>query len=102
MDEPFGSLDEQTRRLLHEDLLQIWESQRQTVVFVTHSMDEAVYLSDRVVIMSPRPGRIREVLEIDLPRPRLGDEVRRSSKFGELTEYVWGRIRAFGQPLEAA
>jgi NitT/TauT family transport system ATP-binding protein len=102
MDEPFGSLDEQTRRLLHEDLLQIWESQRQTVVFVTHSMDEAVYLSDRVVIMSPRPGRIREVLDIGLPRPRLGDAVRRSGRFGELTEYVWGRIREFGQPLEAA
>src|SRR5690606_7921861 len=83
MDEPFGALDAQTRNLLQADLERIWEADHKTVVFVTHAMDEAVFLSDRVVIMSPRPGRIHEVLDIDLPRPR-GEEVRKDPRFVEL------------------
>jgi ABC-type nitrate/sulfonate/bicarbonate transport system ATPase subunit len=65
-------LDEQTRRLLQEQLLLLWERQRKTVVFITHSMDEAVMLGDRVMLMSPRPGRVKEMIEVPLPRPRRG------------------------------
>jgi NitT/TauT family transport system ATP-binding protein len=70
LDEPFGALDEFTREALQEQLLDLWEQTRATVVFVTHSIAEAVRLSDRVVVMAPRPGRITDVIDIDLPRPR--------------------------------
>jgi NitT/TauT family transport system ATP-binding protein len=70
MDEPFGALDAQTRSRLQNDLLNIWERDRKTVLFVTHSVDEAVFLSDKVVVMTRAPGRIKEIVDIDLPRPR--------------------------------
>ena len=70
MDEPFGALDAQTRNLMQSELLRIWEEEKKTVVFVTHSVDEAIYLADRIVIMSARPGKIKDVIKIDLPRPR--------------------------------
>jgi NitT/TauT family transport system ATP-binding protein len=92
MDEPFGAVDAQTRQLLQEDLLEIWQRTAKTVVFITHSMDEAVYLSDRVVIMKPRPGRVAEILDIDLARPR-GPEVREQAEFAHLTNYVWNCLR---------
>jgi len=75
MDEPFGALDAHTRHRLQNDLLHIWERDRKTVLFVTHSVDEAVFLSDRVVVMTPSPGRIREIVRIDLPRPRVRAEL---------------------------
>ncbi len=95
MDEPFGSLDEQTRRILQEELLKLWEQRPVTVVFVTHSMDEAVRLGDRVALMSPRPGRIAELITIDLPRPRSGhlDEVQRMPEFDHITSRLWERLR---------
>ncbi|MGJ4929355.1 ABC transporter ATP-binding protein [Bradyrhizobium sp. HKCCYLS2038] len=75
MDEPFGALDAHTRTRLQNDLLEIWERDRKTVLFVTHSVEEAVFLSDKVVMMSLSPGRIREVIDIDLPRPRRREEL---------------------------
>jgi NitT/TauT family transport system ATP-binding protein len=93
MDEPFGSVDAQTRQLLQEELLQLWQRERKTVIFITHSMDEAVYLSDRVVVMTPRPGRVAEILDVPLPRPRIADEVRRDPQFVELTNYIWDSLK---------
>lgn len=70
MDEPFAALDAQTRNILQNELLKIWQKEKKTVFFVTHSVDEAVYLSDRVVVLTARPGRIKEIVKIDLERPR--------------------------------
>jgi NitT/TauT family transport system ATP-binding protein len=75
MDEPFGALDAHTRTRLQNDLLNIWERDRKTVLFVTHSVEEAVFLSDKVVMMTRSPGRIREIIDIDLPRPRHRSEL---------------------------
>src|SRR5262245_1288720 len=75
MDEPFGALDAHTRTRLQNDLLNIWERDRKTVLFVTHSVDEAVFLSDKVVMMTRSPGRIRQIVDIDLPRPRRRTEL---------------------------
>jgi len=70
MDEPFGALDAQTRNMLQQELLGIWEKTRKTVVFITHSVDEAVYLSDRIIVLTPRPGHICRIFPVELPRPR--------------------------------
>jgi NitT/TauT family transport system ATP-binding protein len=93
MDEPFGALDEQTRRLLQEDLLRLLERSRKTVLFVTHSMEEAVRLGDRVVLMTPRPGRVLESVEVALPRPRPPD-IDQYARFIELREHLWTQLRA--------
>jgi len=100
MDEPFGSLDEQTRRLLQEQLIRIWEADRKTVLFITHSMEEAVLLADRLVLLSPRPGRVEEIIEVNLPRPR-GPETEKSATFVEIKEHVWNRLRAMQPELAA-
>jgi NitT/TauT family transport system ATP-binding protein len=83
MDEPFSALDEFTREKLHEDLLRIWRRTNKTVVFVTHNIAESVFLSDKVFVLSPHPGRLSAEIEIDLPRPRLA-EMRNSPHFNEL------------------
>ncbi|HME61730.1 MAG TPA: ABC transporter ATP-binding protein, partial [Candidatus Binatia bacterium] len=93
MDEPFGAVDAQTRQLLQEELLELWQRERKTVIFVTHSMDEAVYLSDRVVVMTPRPGKVAEILDVPLPRPRVSEEVRRDARFVDLTNYIWESLK---------
>ena len=92
MDEPFAALDAQTRELMQAELLRIWSAAKKTVLFVTHQIDEAIYLSDRVLVMSARPGRILADIPIDLPRPRELD-VKRTPEFVELAERVWGLIR---------
>jgi NitT/TauT family transport system ATP-binding protein len=70
MDEPFGALDAQTRNTLQQELLQIWEKTRKTIVFITHSVDEAVFMADRIIVLTPRPGRLCRIFPVDLPRPR--------------------------------
>ena len=89
MDEPFASIDEQTRRILQDDLLRLWSEERKTVVLVTHSMEEAIYLSDRVVVLSPRPGRVHRVLDVPLARPREKLDVRASGEFARLVDELW-------------
>lgn len=92
MDEPFSALDEQTRMRLGHELLHIWDRTKKTVVFVTHSLLEAVYLCDEVIVMSARPGRILERIEIDLPRPRTY-EMMATEHFGKLRDQIWQLIR---------
>ncbi len=87
MDEPFGALDALTREQMRLDLERLWLDTRKTVLFITHSIDEAVLLSDRVVVMSPRPGRIETILDIDLPRPR-GFEARKDPRFNAAVDVV--------------
>jgi len=96
MDEPFGALDAQTREVMQEELMNLWERTKKTVVFVTHDIDEAVFLGDRVVVLTARPARVREEIKIDLPRPR-DLTVRKSVKCLEYRNYIWDLIRSESQ-----
>ncbi len=98
MDEPFGALDEMTRERLNLELLSIWEKLGSTVIFVTHSISEAVFLSTKVVVMSPRPGRIAGTIDVDLPRPR-GVETREDPHYFELVTAVRELLRKRGEHL---
>ena len=96
MDEPLAAVDLQTRNILQDELLRLWgdeaeREQRRAVLFVTHGIDEAVYLADRVIVLGRRPGMIKEIVPIDLPRPRRG--VRNSAAAGEYVEHIWNLIR---------
>ncbi|MGI8879562.1 MAG: ABC transporter ATP-binding protein [Jatrophihabitans sp.] len=93
MDEPFAALDAQTREVMQSELLDIWETQHKTVVFVTHQIDEAVFLADRVVVMGANPGRIAHEMAVTEGRPRSLDW-KRTPEFGEMTADVWSRIRS--------
>jgi len=96
MDEPFAALDAQTRVILQDELLTIWgqvgDVERKTIVFVTHAIDEAVFLADRMIVLSSHPGRMREEILIDLPRPR-NDQTRQTPRFSELVQHTWSLIR---------
>jgi NitT/TauT family transport system ATP-binding protein len=92
MDEPFASLDAQTREVMQAELLRVWARQRKTVIFITHQIDEAVYLADRVVVLSARPGTVRADLPIDLPRPR-PLAVKRQPAFAAYAERIWRLVR---------
>lgn len=91
MDEPFAALDQQTREIMQAELMRIWVETRKTVLFVTHQIDEAVYLSDRVLIFTVRPGRLKQEVVIDLPRPRQLD-IKRSPEFVHYTNLIWRSI----------
>jgi NitT/TauT family transport system ATP-binding protein len=93
MDEPFGSLDAQTREVMQEELLRLWRIQRKTLVFVTHSIDEAIILGDRVALMTHRPGRIKEVVDVAIPRPRDPESVRGSPRYASLRRSIWNELR---------
>ena len=93
MDEPFASIDAQTRELMQVELMKLWAQHRATVLFVTHSVDEAIMLADRVVLMSPRPGRVIEEIEVGLPHPRWQYDIRATPRFIELRSYLWSAIR---------
>ena len=93
MDEPFGALDAQTRRLMQEDLLQLHEREPKTVLFVTHGMDEALRLADRIVLMTARPGRIKETIDVPFGRPR-PEGFERDDVFSDLSDYLWNTLKA--------
>ncbi len=95
MDEPFAALDEQTKLVLQAELLRIWEEARKTVVYVTHSIDEAIVLADRILVMTARPGRIKDIIDVGavFDRPRHVDTVKSSPRYGELFGRVWGLLR---------
>jgi NitT/TauT family transport system ATP-binding protein len=93
MDEPFGPLDAQTRMVLQEELLTIWEQQRQTIVFVTHDLVEAVALADRVVVMTHRPGTIKDIIKVTIARPRNIFEIHRHAGFDDAHSRLWNIFR---------
>jgi NitT/TauT family transport system ATP-binding protein len=108
MDEPFGALDVQTKAIMQTELLQLWEQLRPSVLFITHDLDEAVALSDRVVIMTSSPGTVKDVFDVDLPRPR-GDvqTIRHEARFQEIQGRIWSSLkdevtRAYEQTAAAA
>lgn len=99
MDEPFAAVDAQTREVLQDELLQIWEKTGKTIIFITHSIDEAVLLADRVVVMTSSPGRIKKIISINLPRPRTAADMRVSADFQWISHSVWELLQngCFGE-----
>jgi NitT/TauT family transport system ATP-binding protein len=93
MDEPFGSLDVQTRALMSNELLALWDQTGPTVVFVTHDLEEAIALADRVVVMTAGPATVKATFEIDLPRPRTVQEIRFDPEFVRLYQQIWASLR---------
>ena len=91
MDEPFGALDAQTRTQLQQELLNTWEKEQKTCFFITHDVEEAIILAQRVVIMCARPGRVKDIVDIDIPYPR-DQETKMSSRFLELKNHIWGQV----------
>ncbi len=93
MDEPFASLDAQIREIMQLELLKIWSQKKTTVIFVTHSLDEAVLLADRIVLLGPRPSTVKEVIDISLPRPRWTYDVKSHPDYISIRAYLWRRIK---------
>ena len=106
MDEPFAALDAHNKLILQEELLRIWEGSAKTVLFITHAIDEAIALGDRIVVMTAQPGRIKAIVPVDFPRPRSAVELRGDPRFGALQLSIWrmledevrtARLQAEGQ-----
>jgi NitT/TauT family transport system ATP-binding protein len=93
MDEPFSALDAQNKLLLQEELLRIWEEHKKTVVFITHSVDEAAFLGDRIMVMTAQPGKVKMFVPVALPRPRNILELQKSPQYGELIAHIWSSLR---------
>jgi NitT/TauT family transport system ATP-binding protein len=93
MDEPFSALDAQNKLLLQEELLRIWEEHKKTVVFITHSVDEAVFLGDRIMVMTAQPGKVKAFVAVPLARPRNIMELQKSPEYGELIAHIWSGLR---------
>jgi NitT/TauT family transport system ATP-binding protein len=93
MDEPFSALDAQNKLLLQEELLRIWEEHKKTVVFITHSVDEAVILGDRIMIMTAQPGQVKDMITVPFRRPRMVMELQREAEFGNLVHAIWMKLR---------
>lgn len=93
MDEPFASVDAQTREILQEQLLSIWEKERRTMVFITHSIEEAILMGDRVAVLSTRPGRVKEIVDVPFDHPRSISSIFQDERFGELRNQVWTQLR---------
>jgi NitT/TauT family transport system ATP-binding protein len=93
MDEPFSALDAQNKVLLQEELLRIWEEHKKTVVFITHSVDEAVFLGDRIMVMTAQPGRVKTFVKVPLARPRNIMELQKTPEYGELIADIWSSLR---------
>lgn len=95
MDEPFSAVDEQTRRKFQEDLIRLREVEKKTFIFVTHSIEEAVYVSDRIVMLSPRPGRISQIIDPDIPKDISPDDLRRNEAYLNTVEEIWHVIKKY-------
>ncbi len=92
MDEPFAALDAQTRETLQEELIKIWQSSKKTIVFITHSIDEAIFLSQRVAIMTSRPGRIKEVIDIPASLKAKDEDIRSTAEYGKIRHQIWSLL----------
>jgi NitT/TauT family transport system ATP-binding protein len=101
MDEPFSALDEQNKTLLQEEVLRIWEADKKTVVFITHSVDEAVTLGDKIMVMSAHPGKVKAIIDVPFARPRNVLELRSQPAYGEMVYNIWGHLREEVQRAKA-
>jgi NitT/TauT family transport system ATP-binding protein len=101
MDEPFSALDEQNKTLLQEEVLRIWEEDKKTVCFITHSVDEAVTLGDKIMVMSAHPGRVKAMIDVPFARPRNVLELRTTPEYGEMVGQIWGHLREEVQRAKA-
>jgi len=97
MDEPFAALDAMTREVLRKELLQMWSRRRMAIVFVTHDIDEAILLSQRVVLLRPRPGRVDEIMDVNLPEPRWQNDPRTVPAFARMRDHLWERVHAMAR-----
>jgi NitT/TauT family transport system ATP-binding protein len=102
MDEPFAAVDALTRELMQDELAQIVQKTRQTIIFITHSVDEAITLGDRIVVVSERPGRVKEVIPVTISRPRSGRQIRHMTTYSEIRDRIWELLGAGAQAKEGA
>jgi NitT/TauT family transport system ATP-binding protein len=93
MDEPFSALDEQNKTILQQELLRIWDETRKTVIFITHSVDEAITLGDKIMVMTAGPGRIKAIIDVPFGRPRNVIELRSRPEYGAMVVDIWGYLR---------